>query len=506
MYIEEEKKIVRNRILCKSVNELSVKRYSSSCVSRDYINKIHNYFSMDDETKEFKESEKIRVEDLNSWQKMFDSITGHKRADELLVCYLSGPSPKNDFDELISLGVLPQNIYAFENNNEVYLKAISECGDYNFSSPKVIKYSIEQFFKDTPKKFDIVYLDSCGSVPSKKHSLRSFASLCKFHRLNTPGIVITNFASPKGGGNKLMVEGYLDMMALYLFCKQRNHNNLIVDNNNELFSNEFFRLKEEIEMNFDHYYGEFITHLLMDISSVIIPAQRFTSSAYLRSVSKEKMKKISKIKLADVNNEKNGSIYKFFLLAKYIEENEVFSKETQKLIKSLLSECKGFDSEGGYEILDSLNYIRNMREATMDFNTSFKSQIDYFSDAENIYQFLDKPSSKLFTDLVINQIGFPLHPVVEKIDRFCYKAKETKMYTDVLVLDECRYIYEWLPMIDQTAKAFSNKSIQYIFRYCLDGLIKNRLSYNSDYFFGCSVISSGIQGFGNKILSKRIGF
>lgn len=50
---------------------------------------------------------------------------GTKKPEDLVVCYLSGPEPNNDFQELINLGILPHNIWAFESDNQVYKKAIA---------------------------------------------------------------------------------------------------------------------------------------------------------------------------------------------------------------------------------------------------------------------------------------------------------------------------------------------------------------------------------------------
>lgn len=45
-----------------------------------------------------------------------------KRAEELSVCYLAGPEPINDFKEFTEMGVLPENIWAFEIKNQSIVK------------------------------------------------------------------------------------------------------------------------------------------------------------------------------------------------------------------------------------------------------------------------------------------------------------------------------------------------------------------------------------------------
>lgn len=127
----------------------------------------------------------------------------------------------------------------------------------------------------------------------------------------------------------------------------------------------------------------------------------------------------------------------------------------------------------------------------------------YFEKNDSIYQFLDKPQSNLFFDLVINQIAYPMHYNTEAIRRYSYTAKRNEMYLDITVLDECRYIYDWLPAVHQVQSAFSNFSWQYVFRFALDGLVKNRLNYNNEFFFQGSVISNDIEGFSNKVIKPR---
>lgn len=96
-----------------------------------------------------------------------------------------------------------------------------------------------------------------------------------------------------------------------------------------------------------------------------------------------------------------------------------------------------------------------------------------------------------------------MHYNVEAIRRYLYKAKNTEMYMDITVLDECRYIYEWLPAVHQIRSAFSNVSWQYVFRFALDGLVKNRFNYNNEFFFQGSVVKNNIDGFKNKIVHPR---
>lgn len=145
-YTQKIKNVVRHNTLSYAVDLLTTSRSKSCCVDRNYIRRVCDYFNSFDECKEKQETVKIDMSYINSWEKLYDSCLGHKYPEELTVCYLSGPEPQNDFIELTSLGIHPQNIWAFENNYNAYKMAVNKYDNSNFPQPKIVKGSIEQFF------------------------------------------------------------------------------------------------------------------------------------------------------------------------------------------------------------------------------------------------------------------------------------------------------------------------------------------------------------------------
>ena len=97
-----------------------------------------------------------------------------------------------------------------------------------------------------------------------------------------------------------------------------------------------------------------------------------------------------------------------------------------------------------------------------------------------------------------------MHYVSDKALRLTYVAKQKRMFTDLMLFDECRYLYDWLPAIHQIPNAFSNPSWQYTFRFALDGLIKQRMNYNNEFFFQGSVVQKTVNGFEAKKIPTRI--
>ncbi|PWE46785.1 hypothetical protein C9I49_06905 [Pseudomonas prosekii] len=77
------------------------------------------------------------------------------------------------------------------------------------------------------------------------------------------------------------------------------------------------------------------------------------------------------------------------------------------------------------------------------------------------------------------------------------------MFMDMLVLDECRYLYDWMPTVDMFSKATRDIERQLAYRFVLDAVAKHRRWYNPEYFFGTAVVDQFTDGFRAKTLPPR---
>ena len=225
-YKQDTKNRVRHTVIRKAVELLTSYRSEACCVRNSYVRDLHDYFVSLPETHEKYEAEKIDHSYIREWEQMHSSLIGTKRPSELSVCYLSGPEPENDFNEFVDMGVLPQNIWAFESEKNSYLQALNAVDGSSFMQPKIVKMSIERFFENSPKKFDIVYIDACASLISDQHALRCVASLFQYHRLNSPGVLITNFAY-LDNSNPNEAAQYTDLISRYNILRHNRTANLI---------------------------------------------------------------------------------------------------------------------------------------------------------------------------------------------------------------------------------------------------------------------------------------
>ncbi len=473
--------------LKSAIRKLTTERMQCCCVENSYVRNLYDYFAKEYDGKILKEIQSIDGEYIKEWEKFHRTCIGEKRVEELTVCYLCGPEPENDFKELLNMGILPHNIWAFENNNRIYNEALVKLCNGMFPRPKLIESNIEKYFKDIPKKFDIFYYDACATVVSR-NALRPIASICKYHRLNSPGVIISNFSEP----DFLHIEEcnrVITVMEPYFFCKGDNK---LLNNN---FAHE--KLLQITQEEIHNYYSEFVTHILIDIVSSIVPIQRFFNSDYATDILNLIMNQGDTYSINEFNQIRNCT-YKFVYLRKLLKEK----RSEPEIITNLFSSLSGYE---GFkkDVCNCYKMRQNMIMGKEIINDKLKEAIAFFNRENNVFQFLDKPDSSLYVDLLINQMGYPLHFVTDKIERFEYQAKTNNMMLDVIPYDECRYIYEWLPAADQVLRAYEDRSWQYIFRFAVDGLVKNRISVNNDVFYKGSVISKKIDGFKVKEICER---
>lgn len=489
-YLQEKKCKARHLALKNAITKLTTERTSCCCVDNMYVRDLYDYFCDESDGTIKKEVLEIDKDYIKEWEKFQKSYIGAKSVEDLSICYLCGPEPENDFKELISLGILPHNIWAFESDEKTYNLALQQICEDTFPRPKLLGINIEKYFKDFPKKFDIFYYDSCSTAISKS-ALRVVTTMCKYHRLNSPGIIITNFSEPDLS-HKFECDKLKSILDPYYSCKK---------NKRALMEKEVLRFDNAIEFTEEtihRYYSDFITDIITDSFSSIIPLQRFMNSEYAQEILDFNLLSEQKYSFEEFNDINNKSIYKLYYLRNLLQQENIL-QETYKNIIGCLSGYEGYK----YDAFSCCFYKEMMKDRNNVKKEGLKSTIGYFNDPKNLFRFLDRPDSTLYIDLLINQMGYPLHCVTGKIERYEYVAKTNKMLLDIIPFDECRYIYEWLPSIDQVAEAFKNKSWQYIFRFAVDGLVKNRINNSNSGFYSGSVIAKSIDRFSGQEISER---
>ncbi len=336
-YRQETKCYVRHMVIRKAVEMLTVGRSNSCCVRNSYVRDLFDYFSHLSETHDQEETLKIDPGYIREWEHMHSNAVGYKRPDELSVCYLSGPEPENDFKEFVAMGVLPQNIWAFECERNTYLQALASVDGSTYMQPKIIKVSIERFFESSPKIFDIVYIDACAALISDQHALRCVSSLFQNHRLNSPGVLITNFAC-FDSDSLLDKTQYVDLISRYRFLHINRNACLQNDHGKIRFGDEFEATRKQVEENLETEYGDFVTAMVCNAASITIPSLRFCNSNYLQTLSLTQPRPNKRYCFQDVNTIKDNTVYKYFATNSFLaQESADFSgiERINKLVGEL---------------------------------------------------------------------------------------------------------------------------------------------------------------------------
>ncbi len=104
--------------------------------------------------------------------------------------------------------------------------------------------------------------------------------------------------------------------------------------------------------------------------------------------------------------------------------------------------------------------------------------------------FCDVPMPRLWIELAINHLGNAHHVNTDAHWRAKYKAKSRDMYLDLFVFDNCRALYDWLPMLNLYGKDISKIERQIIVRACMDAITKQN-HYSSFFsYFGANLIGA----------------
>lgn len=480
----------RHLAIKHAVEALTQFREESCCVKRNYVRNIYDFLTLtEDDSAVKREAQKINLSHIRQWESLHDSFISTRRPADLTVCYLSGPEPLNDYSEFVNLGILPQNIWALEIDKDTYSTAIGETIIKGYPAPRVIRQNIEGFIEHTPKKFDILYLDACGCIPSKQHVLRCVEKICEYQRIESPGVIISNISEPDEKDHAK----YEKLIVNYLFFRKYADVTDTIENLQD--KEQYKELLDQYDYDFKLLYGEFISCILRDLPSVMIPMKRMIENDYFKQLLAENeatLKTYSTDQLFAMS--KRSSIPQFVY---FCEKTDLIQNDEK---------CKEFFNETvPFEVLLKACKIETlMRNDLLKYPTNMMTS-QQLVDERKIFQFLDKPHNNLFIDIAINQLTYPLHYVISQNTRYLYRAKIKWMYTDVNIYDECRYIYEWMPSLNQLKIVHNDPSIQYIFRFALDGLVKQREAYNNEFFYQGAVVSGNRNDeFGIKKLNERI--
>jgi hypothetical protein len=499
-YSEVEKQIARNEALKFAITTLTKNRHKSTVARKSYVRDIKDYLQTNGTQDDKETSSLLSESEIIQWESFYESIIRNKKAKELRVAYLSGPNPENDIEILVENGILPENIWAFESDKTTYTKAVMSALKSQFPFIKIYKGRIEYYLKILPFKFDIIYLDFCGTVATEK-TLSVVRDIFNYQKLETLGVLITNFALPNKDKkeNTDFRDNLILLAANYLFPKSFTENYTDLGGGNResaechgIDPDEFFKIAKREEMTF---YSQFITRILYDLPSVIIPYQRLANDKILINLF---FKNFDKSSFEEDYYEENENAL-VWGLSNFFIKKESFEK--------LFNKFKGQLSINA----DDKTLLENIK--LVSYFISERSQDNLHSDKlEKIrsnwnftdkYIFCDVLLFHQLKDILIGQLTSPYYYNVDYTKRWTYKAKETDMFMDLVTYDECRYVFDWMPTLDMFEEGIEDWDRQLSLRFAMDSISKQRRWYNEEFFSGTAVVDQEAKTFEAKELKKR---
>lgn len=541
-YKQPIKHTARTNALTHAVDLLTKRREKCAILPANYISRvIANMKGRDDDWNYQAASSSVNRKDIDSWKSFRASSIGSKSPGDLTVAYLSGPEPTNDLETLIGLGVRPENIWAFEVDSEVFSSALGDIERSNLRGVKLMEVGIEDYFLSTPRRFDIIYFDACGPLPSKeKKTTQAIVNIFRHSALAPLGVLITNFSAPDVS-KEHVVENYSRLVASYLYPKRSldtfdEPEHTITDEAlahgyslpvcmEEYDDEEWYEKDKDflvlVKEKFLSYYGSFLTRHIADIASIVAPTMRLLSSPLKNQIVKDveeavvRGRRFTALESDDSEEKKtadfdasdmspmDGSAYSdtshYSLLytmsaCRLLEGTDKFdavSESTKKFCTDWKSQLAGKPNNSkevptadkAIYCFYALRHDKKMWAAPLQRLASF----DYWREMRLL---CDVPTEELAFYPAFSQVAYPAHNNVKETRRFSYVAegKTTTMMLDVLPFDECRYVYDWLSTAPLIGNDWKDESRQLVFRFALDGIAKNNHNYQDDFLFGCHAV------------------
>lgn len=529
-YAEPQKVLARKQVIESAIGALTTDRTNVTLCRRTYVREVRDTLIARGGF-DAAAAGQLTNETIDRWEAFYDSVTQARDAKSLKVAYLCGPNPENDLRVFCAAGILPENIWAFESDADIHDKAVASALASEFPFIKIINGGIDTFLEASPMRFDVIYLDFCGPLPSrnkKQKTLLAISRVLARHALNSPGALITNVSLPTDAGDAAGRALLAKLVACYLYPKEFLEGDSGTTPEGPISQgHDFEEWLAIVSADLESYYGQFVTRVLMDHASFISPYGRLPKNSriyanFFKKMPEGESKALVESALHFVDTAVGGGgdvivdagqypvLWSFAALDKKTNAKDQNYPQWVNLDADFDSFANLFLSQlrtDGQK--DEL--IRNTCELT--FSMLAHTHSTFLADPlakvvnehrfQNYYQFCDLVLEHQIVELLFRQIAVPYHVNVEKTRRWRYQAKDTPMFMDMTIVDECRYLYDWMPTIEMVSAGFSDIERQLAYRFALDGVSKHRRWYNSEYFFGTAVIDQFTDPFEAKILHPR---
>lgn len=468
-------------MLKSAVEALTSKRRSSELLDRKNLKVTFDHFlsligPWIGSESQFNELRAGAEAELNDWINFDACCNTSRKACELKVLYLCGPSPTNDLAVLSDLGINIHNIWAVTGSTEDSAAAHRELSEFNLAL-KIHEGSLAEFFETYNEVFDVIYFDACGPfMGGRPSTLPPLLTILEKQRLTPKGALITNYSAPPESGP---ARGrYVNLATAYFHPRYNDIPDVVRESHLDpaVFAVEPEILEEFININLEPVYSDLVTQLTIDLAAVIIPNLRaFSMPAFLKKHSNRRENVGSAIKRQtgdDIGD--NGlpgdrwlspSSYPILSFIDQLERlnpndpllNALKSHNRQGFpFKHFISVSELTKSvlEGNWDIL-SPELLAAIRCTWFDFKTRITC---------------DVPLPNLLVGSLVGTYGRPYLYNPRLSRRVKYVSNVQEMYCDLFVFDQCRSFFDWFPTVQACPSRFRSIPFQIVARCLIDRL------------------------------------
>jgi hypothetical protein len=432
------------------------------------------------------------------WYKLYDAVCTPKKAAQLKVLYLAGPEPLNDIQVLVKHGIQLANIWAVESDKQVYQTAVNSLKENNIQI-KLHRGSLKEFFELVPHEFDIIYFDSCSPIISPAaNPLDALNQIFLHKRLTGLSVLITNFSEPRENLN------WGELLAPW-FAPRSGDEVPACDHECLLEGSDKVNMPRQyaayINEHLPAYYEKFLTHFVACLAAEMVPMWQSLSLSTIQNTHFLRDQQLRQL-LRDLQAEVEASSLMDWLdkvphhllapdaypLLNWVRLCRQLLPKTSPLIK-FLDVSRGQVTLGDALMVYAL--LKRFEEADSGFNTATDAvcspelrevlaTTDFFD--RDMRLTTDIPMKNLLVDLLYGAYGYPHVANTNASAAIRYKAKDTWMYANSFVFDQCRYLYDFLPTMELIPNFFENPHKQIILRGCMDCIHRNHFLLNHDLF------------------------
>ena len=529
---ESRSKLIEHAVKCLT----KAGRSTSVCVKRDHVARVWEQLHECGADTYFTEEERQEIEEaIGNWECFHDSQVQTREPYELRVCYLCGEDPIHGLKDLVQNGVLQQNIWAINEDSKTwnvnsdwsYVKLFK--GDI-LSFLKDYKGRFDIIYFDSPLPAKRNTLKVIGYVFLQDKLTSPGALITNF---SFPPEQENSLSSQEVDNEKEMTNFLVKEYMKYRLCNVLGKDNS-PENNAEYLSDRTDEDNYGDYVTFqviDSAYlfipaqrmltskkGSLWDQIFINKEVFLEEIDRYFSSN-VKSATKGTYKKSTKTTRRNVDSEKSQPQMGFEPTNNKNSKRTTRPQELMKLLKDLKEKYN-------FHARNNLFFnLRKMAECFLEksndyscckawLNDIFPSLKDQkikmiifltpllFSSSTHILDFSNQdfasrclePLFKAVADgrfpscgntatpeqatclvagLLYGQMACPSFPVMDKLFRLRYTAKEKQMFADVFVFDKCRYLYDQFPTVDCAGFAIVEPKQQIVFRMVVDGLCKH---------------------------------